>query len=124
MKISRLLLITLLLAILGIGVHVLIYGSIFTNVTVMSASNTLFLIGVVTFFPTLALRLGSANLFLSFRYSVYRFVNAGKVKEYNSLSEYNKANKLTPKGGIVDEVLLISIIILISAYAIALNWSP
>ncbi len=124
MKITRFLFIALLFALLAIVIHLAVYGSIRTNMTTMTASNILFLVGVITFFPVLALRLGSANLFLSFRFTVYRLVNAGKEKEYKSLTDYIEANKLTPKGGIVDEVLLISIIILISSYIIALNWSP
>lgn len=124
MKISRFLLLALLFSVLIVGAHAVFYGSIFTKADTFSVSNSLFLVGVIIFFPSVALRLGSANLFLGFRFTVYRFVNAGKKREYESLSEYIEANKMTPKGGAINEVMILSVMILIASGVLALYWRP
>jgi len=124
MKISRFLLLALLFSVLVIAAHSLIYGSILTKLSIFSLSNSLFLIGVVIFFPSVALRIGSPNLFLGFRFTVYRFINAGKKKEYESLSDYIEANKMTPKGGMINEVMILSVMMLIAAYVLSLYWRP
>ena len=124
MRISRLLISAIIFSLFVIMLHTLVYGSIFSKLTEASLANSLFVVGILVFFPTLALRVGSANLFLGFRYSIYRFVYAGKIKEYGTFSEYVGSKKVTPQGGVINEILLISLIIIIASYVMVLNWSP
>ena len=124
MSISRLFLSAIIFSIFVIILHTLVYGSILTKLTETSLSNSLFVVGILTFFPTLALRVGSANLFLGFRYSIYSLVYAGKIKEYSTFSEFVGSKNVTPQGEAINEILLISLITIIASYVVALNWSP
>ena len=121
MRIGRLFISAMIFSLFVIILHTLVYGSILTKLTEASLSNSLFVVGVLAFFPTLALRVGSANLFIGFRYSIYRFVYAGKIREYGTFSEYASGKKVTPQGGVVNEILLISLIAIIASYVIILN---
>lgn len=124
MKIYRLFIIALIFSLFVIGVHTLVYGSIFTKLSEITLSNSLFVVGILVLFPTAAVRLGSANLFLGFRYSIYRFINSGKLKEYGSISEFIDDKRVSPKGWVINEILLVSLILVIISYMVALNWSP
>ena len=124
MRISRLLLITLLFSLLIFIFHAMFYGFIFTKGTELSIANSMFIVGILIFFPTFALRIGSANLFLGLRYSLYRLINADKLKEYNSMSEFTEGKIVTPKGDAITDILIISFILVIVSYLVALNWSP
>jgi|GEM_PF-6892457 hypothetical protein len=122
MRLVRLLGILAAQLLLVAGIHQIYFGSIVHNYSLYSLSSTFFAVGAIVFFPTFALRIGSGNLFLGFRYSMLRLFRPSATREFVTFKDYLDAKFVKYKGKMLNDVLYVAIFLIIVSFVLASRW--
>ncbi len=123
MRLLRLLGILAIQFLLVAGIHQIYFGSILHNYSLYSLSSTFFAVGAIVFFPTFALRIGSGNLFLGFRYSMIRMFRPQASKEFPTFKDYQDAKFVKYQGKLLNDVIYVALLLVIISFALASKWS-
>lgn len=123
MNYLRIIIIIFVLLLLSLGVHYLIYIRGYnTGYSYDSMSNSLFVVGVLFFFPALMAQLGSYKLFYGIQYAFRGFFNIEFRRRYKSFSDYLIEKDVNIKSTIFIEFLLSSGTIIAIAILFASLW--
>ena len=87
-----------------------------------SISNSLFIIGVVGFFPAFMAQIGSYKLFHGIQFALRGFISTDFRRKFRNFSDYLIEKKMNIKTTIYSELLLSSGIVLVIALALGLLW--
>ncbi len=123
MKYLRVVIFVLVLLLLALGFHYSLYTREYgQGFTYTSVSDSLFVVGILFFFPALMAQLGSFKIFYGFQYAIRGLFSNDFRRRYKNFSDYLVEKGDSIKTSIYTEVLLSSSIILISAIIFGLLW--
>ncbi|GEM_PF-630021 len=87
-----------------------------------SVSNSLFMVGVVGFFPALMAQIGSYKLFYGFQFALRGLFSTDFRRKYRNLSDYIFEKKVDIQTSIYLELLLASGMLMLVAIIFGLLW--
>jgi hypothetical protein len=116
MKIWRLLIITVLLFVLSTLLHLGVYGSEFRLETM---SNATFVVGIVTFLPTLVALTGAHQVFHGIGYFFKLLFNKNAKQEFPTYRDYKEHKSGKAKSPFFKELLIGSLIVFVVGIALA-----
>jgi len=87
-----------------------------------SISDSLFMVGVVGFFPSLMAQIGSYKVFYGFQYALRSLFSNDFRQKYRFLSDFLSEKKPHAKSTVFLELLLSSAIVLLLAILFGLMW--
>lgn len=123
MKYSRIAIFVIVLLLLSLAFHYILYTRDYgQGFSYSSVSDSLFVVGVVFFFPALVIQLGSYKVFYGFQYAIRGLFSNDFRSRYKRLSDYLVDKGDSFKTAIYTEVLISTSIILISAIIFGLLW--
>ncbi|BCR36582.1 DUF3899 domain-containing protein [Mariniplasma anaerobium] len=111
MKIFRLILIFISLLLIAVLLHLWIYGSTLTST---NASNVLFVVGMITFLPTIIAMTQSYKVFQGFNYAFRSFLSTAFRQTYPKFSDYKNEKDVTIKTTIFLEMFIASSILVVA----------
>ncbi len=110
MKIFRLILIFLMLLVVSFLLYLWIYGSTYV---VGNAANALFVIGMITFLPTIIAMTQAYKFFHGFNYAFRSFVSTSFRQNYPKFSDYKDERSVQIKTTIFLEAFIASGVIVV-----------
>jgi len=116
MNLVRTLLVTLGLLLVSLAIQLLVYSTTFTY---ESASNSLFVVGVLLFLPSLVVVTGAYEVFYGFRYSMSVLFRKDFRSHYPRFIEYKNEKFKRYKTTIFIELMVVSTILVIVALIFA-----
>jgi len=116
MKYFRLAIIFIAILVLSLLLHLLVYQSDFTYANI---SNSLFVVSIILFLPSIVAMTGAYQLFHGFRYVVKVFVSPSFRRNYPNFREYKEERQTEIKTTFFKELLIASFIILIASIILA-----
>jgi hypothetical protein len=87
-----------------------------------SVSDSLFVVGIVFFFPALMAQMGSFKMFYGFQYAIRGLFSNDFRRRYRNFSDYLVEKGESIKTSIYTEVLLSTSVILIAAIIFGMLW--
>lgn len=112
MKFLRLILIFLALLLLSFLLHIWIYGSAYTAQT---TSDSLFVIGMLAFLPTIIAMSSSYKVFQGFNYAFRSFLSTSFRHTYPKYSDFKNQKDVQIKTTVFLEIFIASAILIIAA---------
>lgn len=123
MKYLRVVIFVSVLLLLSLAFHYSLYIREYgQGFTYNSVSDSLFVVGIVFFFPALMAQMGSFKMFYGFQYAIRGLFSNDFRSRYRNFSDYLVEKGESIKTSIYTEVLLSSGILLISAIIFGMLW--
>ncbi len=123
MKYLRVIIFVLILLLMSLAFHyfhfIREYGQGFSY---NSVSDSLFVVGIVFFFPALMAQMGSFKMFYGFQYAIRGLFSNDFRRRYRNFSDYLVEKGESIKTSIYTEVLLSTSVILIAAIIFGMLW--
>ena len=116
MNIIRIILILLGVLLLSLGLHLLVYGVDFTYEHI---SNSMFVLGIITFLSSLIVVSGSYEIFYGFRYSMRALFTKDFRKRYPTFLEFKTEKEVPINSTAFIESIIASVIIIVIAIVLA-----
>lgn len=123
MKFFRIPIFVFVLLILALAFHYSLYTREYgQGFTYTSVSDSLFVVGIIFFFPALVIQMGSYKVFYGFQYAIRGFFSNDFRSKHRKFSDYLIDKGESFKTHIYTEVLISTSIILITAIILSLLW--
>jgi len=123
MKFARIAIFVSVLLLLSLAFHYSLYTREYgQGFTYNSVSDSLFVVGIIFFFPALVVQMGSYKVFYGFQYAVRGLFSINFRGRYRKFSDYIADKGDGFKTSLYTEVLISTAIILISAIIFGLLW--
>jgi hypothetical protein len=118
MRYTRIAIFVFVLLILSLGFHFIAYPKF----SFYSVSDSLFVVGIIFFFPALVIQIGSYKVFYGFQYAVRGLFSLDFKRRHRNFSDYliDKGDSFKTK--LYAEVLLSSSVVIVAAIILGLLW--
>ncbi|QMS85345.1 DUF3899 domain-containing protein [Candidatus Xianfuyuplasma coldseepsis] len=124
MKLGRFIIILVLLVLVFLLVHYIVFIRGFSKEfgDVDALSNSLFIVGVLGFFPGLMAHLNTGQFFYGFQYSFRSVVSGDFKKRFPSLSDYIMYKKRDVRDTVYLEIMIAAALLIVASIYFAMQW--
>ncbi len=123
MNYLRIFIVILILLLLSFVLHYVVFVRGYNQgYTYESISDSLFIVGVIGFFPAFMAQMGSYKLFYGFQYALRSFMSTDFRRKYANISDYLVDKKANTKTSLYYEFLISAGMLLIAAGILAMLW--